>query len=259
MRNIWTIARRELAAYFHSPIAYIVLAMFTVLFGFIFYSNLRDFMMEQFRAAQYAQMYGQSIPLNVNESVIRSLVYAIAVICLFLMPMITMRLFAEEKKTGTIELLMTSPLTDLEIILGKFLGAFLLYVSLLVLSLLYILILFLYGNPDGKALIAAYLGLVLLGGCYLSLGLMLSTLTRNQVIAGSLGFGLFFMLYLIGWASSYSTGQLGQLANYISFTTHIDNFSKGVIDLRDTVYYLSVIGLSLFLTARSVESVRWRA
>ena len=108
-------------------------------------------------------------------------------------------------------------------------------------------------------MLAAYLGLVLLGSCLLAMGLMLSTLTRNQLVAGSLTFGLFLMLWVIDWASDYSPSTLGQIANYISLTTHIENFSKGVIDLRDTVYYLSVIGLSLFLTARSVESVRWRA
>ncbi len=260
MRNIWTIARKEMNSYFHSPIAYIVLAVFTVIFGFFFYSILSMFVRQSLTAAQYAQMYGQSMPiLNVNEMVIRPLLMNVSVISLFLIPMITMRLFAEEKKTGTIELLMTSPLTDIQIILGKFLASLMLYASLLGLSFLYLLILFRYGNPDAKPLLAAYLGLVLLGSCLLAMGLMLSTLTRNQLVAGSLTFGLFLMLWVIDWASDYSPSTLGQIANYISLTTHIENFSKGVIDLRDTVYYLSVIGVSLFLTARSVESVRWRA
>lgn len=259
MKNIWAIARKELNAYFRSPIAYIVLAIFAVIFGFFFYSFLSLFMRQVFAEAQYFQMFGQLPRLNVNEMVIRPLLLNSSLVCLFLVPMITMRLFAEEKKTGTIELLMTSPVTDFQIIVGKFLGALLLYAALLGITLLYILILFRYGNPDWKPLVAGYLGQLLLGGCFLSFGLLLSTVTRNQLVAGSLTFGLFLLLWVIDWISNFSSSQLGQIANYVSLTTHMENFSKGVIDLRDTVYYLSVIGLGLFLTARSVESVRWRA
>ena len=259
MRNIWTIARKELNSYFRSPIAYIVLVVFAGIFGFFFYSILSLFMRQTFAQAQYMQMYGQTMHLNVNEMVIRPLLMNVSVVSLFLVPMITMRLFAEEKKTGTIELLMTSPVTDLEIIFGKFLGAFLLYAAMLGVTLLYILILFRYGNPDWKPLVAGYLGQLLIGGCFLSFGLLLSTVTRNQLVAGSLTFGFFLMLWVIDWVSEYSGTQMGQIASYLSLTTHIENFSKGVIDLKDAVYYLSVIGLGLFLTARSVESVRWRA
>ena len=259
MRNIWTIARKELNSYFRSPIAYIVLAVFAVIFGFFFYSILSMFVAQTLTRVQYEQMYGRPLPLNVNEMVIRPLLMHVSVVCLFLVPMITMRLFAEEQKTGTIELLMTSPVTDLQIILGKFFGALALYASMLGLTLLYLTVLFRYGSPDWKPLLAGYLGLLLLGGCFLSLGMLFSTLTRNQLVAGSLTFMLFLLLWVIDWVSDYSGSQWGQLASYVSLTTHIENFSKGVIDLKDTVYYLSVIGLGLFLTARSVESVRWRA
>ena len=197
--------------------------------------------------------------MNVNEMVIRPLFMNVSVVCLFLVPMITMRLFAEEKKTGTIELLMTSPLTDLQIILGKFLAALLLYAVLLAITFLYFMLLFHYGNPDWKPLLSGYLGLFLLGGCFMSLGILLSTLTKNQLVAGMLTFGLFLMLWVIDWISDYSMGPAGQVASYLALTTHLENFAKGVLDLRDTVYYLSVIGLGLFLTARSLESVRWRA
>ena len=258
MRNIWTITRKELNSYFHSPIAYIVLAVFAIIFGYFFVSILSIFVRNSMMAAQYAEM-GQSMHMNVNEMVIRPLLMNVSVISLFLVPMITMRLFAEEKKTGTIELLMTSPLTDMEIILGKFFSAVILFAALLGITLVYFLILFRYGNPDWKPLVAGYLGLLLLGGCFMSLGLMLSTLTRNQLVAGMLTFGLFLMLWVIDWVSDYSTGVVGQVASYLALTTHLENYAKGVIDLRDTVYYLSVIGLGLFMTARSVESVRWRA
>ncbi len=259
MRNIWTIARKEVNSYFRSPIAYIVLAVFAVIFGFFFYSVLSLFVAQSLTQAQYAQMYGRTLHLNVNEMVVRPLLMNMSVVCLFLVPMITMRLFAEEKKVGTIELLMTSPVTDLQIILGKFLGALLLYASLMGLTLLYILILFRYGQPDWKPLVAGYLGQLLLGACFLSMGMLFSTFTRNQLVAGSLTFAFFLILWVIDWVSDYSGSRWGQIANYLSLTTHIENFSKGVIDLKDTVYYLTVIGLGLFLTARSTESVRWRA
>jgi len=259
MKNIWTIARKELNSYFRSPIAYIVLAVFAVIFGFFYYSILAVFLRQTFMQAQYMQMYGQMPPVNVNEMVIRPLLMNTSVVSLFLIPMITMRLIAEEKKTGTIELLMTSPVTDLQLILGKFLGAFLLYAALLGVSILYIGILFWYGNPDWKPLVAAYIGQLLLGGTFLSFGLLLSTFTRNQMVAGSLTFTLFLILWVVDWVSEYSGTQAGQIASYLSLTTHIENFSKGVIDLKDTVYYLSAIGLGLFLTVRSLESVRWRA
>ena len=259
MRNIWTIARKEMNAYFRSPIAYIVMTVFAVIFGFFFYSILSLFMRQVFAQAQYAQMYGQMPPMNVNEMVIRPLLMNVSVVSLFLVPMITMRLFAEEKKTGTIELLMTSPVTDLQLIFGKFLAAFLLYAVLLGLTLPCILALFRYGNPDWRPLLAGYLGQLLMGSCFLSFGLLLSTFTRNQLVAGSLTFGFFLILWVLDWTSEYSSSQVGQIASYLSLTTHIENFSKGVIDLKDTVYYLSVIGLGLFLTARSVEYQRWRA
>jgi ABC-2 type transport system permease protein len=259
MRNIWTVIRKEMSSYFHSPIAYIVLATFAFVFGYFFYSILRVFVMQSMMAPQYAEMMGQSMHMNVNEMVIRPLFRNVAVICLLMLPFITMRLFAEEKKTGTIELLMTSPLTDLQIILGKFFAAVLLYACMLAITFFFMLFLFRYGHPDWKPLMSGYLGMLLLGGCFLAVGLLFSTVTTNQLVAVVLTFGLLLMLWVIDWAGDYATGTLAQLASYLSITGHLENFLKGVLDVRDAVYYLSVTALSLFLTARSVESVRWRA
>jgi ABC-2 type transport system permease protein len=183
----------------------------------------------------------------------------VSVIVLFLMPMITMRLFAEEKRSGTIELLLTSPLRDTEIILGKWLAAMLLYLCLIGISALNILFLFRYGQPDWRALLVGYLGLILLGAAFLGLGSFLSTLTKNQIVAASLTFGVFLLLWVLDWVSSFSTGTGGKLASYLSITTHFEQFAKGVLDLKDVVYYLSVSFLGIFLTARSMESLRWRA
>jgi len=256
MRNIWILARKELRSYFASPIAYIVLAMFAVIFGFFFYSATALFVNFSMRSAMER---GFTPPANLNDFIIRPLFSNLSVIALFLMPMVTMRLFAEEKRTGTVELLLTSPLRDLEIILGKWLGAFLLYLCLLAISALNLLFLFLHGRPDTKAVLVGYLGLVLLGASFLGLGSFLSTLTRNQIVAASLTFGVFLMLWVMDWVSSYSFTTVGRVASYLSITTHFDSFAKGVLEVKDVVYYLSVIFLGIYMTARSMESLRWRA
>jgi len=254
--NVWTIARRELNVYFSSPIAYIVLAMFAVMFGWFFSSGVAFF---QSISAQVAMNPGMAPPMNVNQIIIEPTLGNFTIILLFLTPMITMRLFAEEQKQGTIELLLTSPLTDYEIILGKWLGALLLYGCMLALSLISMSVLFLYSRPDWQALLVGYLGMLLIGASLLSLGAFLSTLTKNQIVAGALTFGLLLMLWVVSWASQFAPGTLGQLAGYLAMPPHFEQFTKGVIELKDVVYYLSAIFLGLFLSKRSLESIRWRA
>lgn len=256
MRNILTIARKELKTYFTSPMAYIVLAIGAVIFGFFFYSALAFFVQ---RGLESEMMGRGPFPMNVNDFVIRPLLMNLSVISLFLVPMITMRLYAEEKRSGTIELLLTSPVRDLELILGKLLAAFALYAGIMGLALVNLLALFIYGDADWKPMAAGFLGVALMGASFLSLGMLLSTFTRNQIVAGSLTFGVFLMLWVADWVSAYSSTKVGQVANYIALTTHLENFAKGVIDLRDVVYYLSVIFLGVFLTQRSLESLRWRS
>ena len=181
MRNIWIIFKKELHGYFVSPIAYLLLTMFALIFGYFFWSSVAYFSY----VSVESQMQGQSFPMNVNEMVIRPLLSNAAVIGLFFIPMITMRLFAEEKKTGTIELLATSPIRDIEIILGKWLAALAMYASLLVFTAISFGFLFKYGNPDWKPLAVGYLGLLLQGGALLAVGTFISTLTRNQIIAAA--------------------------------------------------------------------------
>ncbi|MBI3666039.1 MAG: ABC transporter permease subunit [Acidobacteria bacterium] len=256
MKNIWVLAMKELRSYFSSPIAYIVLAMFAVIFGYFFYSATAIFVDYSMRSMMQR---GVAPPANINDFIIRPLLMNISVIVLFLMPMVTMRLFAEEKRSGTIELLLTAPLRDTEIILGKWLAALLLYACLLGISALNIVFLFIHGQPDWRPLLIGYLGLLLLGAAFLGIGAFISTLTKNQIIAASLTFGVFLMLWVMDWVSSYSTGPVGKTLAYLSITTHFENFAKGVLELKDIIYYLSVIVLGLFLTARSMESLRWRA
>ena len=255
MRNILTIARKELRTYFTSPIAYIVLTVWALFSGFVFYSLLAAFV----QSGMQSQMMGRGLPMNVNEFVVRRLLMNLSVFSLFLVPMITMRLYAEEKRSGTIELLLTSPVRDLELILGKLLAAFVLYAAIMGVALANLSVLFIYGDADWKPMAVGFLGVGLMGAAFLSLGMLLSTFTRNQIVAVALTFGLLLMLWVVDWVSYYtSSPAVGEVARYISFTTHIDNFTKGVIDLRDVVYYLSVIFLGVFLTQRSLESLRWR-
>jgi len=191
--------------------------------------------------------------------VVRPVLSNVSVILLFLIPMITMRLFAEEKRSGTIELLATSPLLDIEIILGKFLAALALYASLLGISALSVLILFAYGQPDWRPILVGYLGLFLQGGALLAIGTFVSTCTKNQIVAGVATFAILLLLWVLDWVTSFETSVTAQVISYLSVIRHYESFSKGVLDSKDIIYYLSVIFVGLFLTARSMESLRWRA
>ena len=255
MRNLWIVCKKELRSYFVSPIAYILLAMFAIVFGFFFWNVVGYFIYMGIES----QMRGEMFPLNVNEQVIRPLVSNVSVIGLFLIPIITMRLFAEEKRTGTIELLVTSPVRDAEVILGKWLAALLLYAGMLVLTALNFIWLFRYGNPDWKPLAVAYLGLLLQAGMLLAIGTFISTLTRNQIIAGALTFGVCLLLWVLEWVSGYETATWARVLAYLSVLTHFESFGKGLLTLKDAVFYVSAIFFGLFLTARSLESLRWRS
>ena len=252
--NTLTICRKELLSYFRSPIAYGVMAFFALISGYFFYVAVVYFM----QISLQSQMSGQSQPMSVNEMVIRPLFSNIAVIGLFIIPMITMRLFAEEKRTGTYELLATSPIRDWEIIMGKWLAALILYASILAISLISVLTLFGYGKPDWRPLMVGYLGLLLQGGCLLAIGTFISTCTKNQIVAGMVTFAVLLLLWTVSWMQE-SAGPIGQkVLQALSLTDRFDDFTKGVIDLKHVVYYLSFISFGLFLTAKSVDSERWR-
>jgi ABC-2 type transport system permease protein len=257
MRNILAIAGKELRAYFHSPIAYIVMAVWSLFWGGLFYIYTQAYVTNALRST----MSGRNAPFpTINEFIIRGMLQGmLMVVLLFLIPLITMRLYSEEKKSGTIELLLTSPLSDLQIILGKYLGALALYVTLIALSLLYFGLLFIYGNPDVKPLLANVLGLLLYGATLLALGMWISTFTKNQIIAGVVAMVMFLLLFVLNWPSQVSFNSVTQVLSYVSLGSHLDNFAKGVIDLPDVVYYLSAILLGLFLTARSVDALKGRA
>src|SRR6266446_4024641 len=255
MRNVWIILRKELRSYFVSPVAYLLLAMFGLIFGFFFWVQLSGFV----NYAMEMQMRGQMSPMNINESLIRPLLANVRVIGLFFIPLITMRLFAEEKRTGTIELLATSPIRDSEVIVGKWLAAMTLYGCILLLTALNFVFLFKYGRPDWKPLAIGYLGLLLEAGAMLAIGTFISTLTKNQIIAGAVTFAVCLLLWILEWVTGFDTAAWARVMAYMSVITHFESFAKGLLDSKDVIFYVTLIFLGLFLTSRSLESLRWRS
>jgi ABC-2 type transport system permease protein len=253
MTNIFAIVRKEWKGYFASPVGYVVIGMYSAVFGY-FYTVYLSWFLRQ--SMQGPQMGGG--PMNINQQMIRGVFDNSMIIFLFVVPLITMRSYAEEKRSGTIELLMTSPITDFQIVMGKFLGAMSLYAAMLGISLIHLGVLFAYGNPEWRPILSGYLGLVLLGGSFVSVGLFFSSLTRNQIVAGMFTFVVLLLLWVIGWIGNFSGPTVEQLTRYLSLTDHVDDFLRGVVDTEHVVYYLSFITFGLFLTAKAVDSERWR-
>src|SRR3954465_11521288 len=198
MNNILAIANKELRGYFASPIAYIVIGLFALSYGYFFYALVLYF---ERTTMQMAGM-GAGASANVNEQLISPAFQNTMVVFLFILPMVTMRTYAEEKRSGTIELLLTAPLTDFQIIMGKFVGALALYATMLAVTCIHMAVLFAFGNPEWVPILTAYLGLLLMGGCFVSVGLLISSLTKNQIVAGMITFAVFLMLWVINWVGS---------------------------------------------------------
>ena len=253
MGNILAIASKEFRSLFASPIAYIITGFWALAFGWFFYVMLHFFLQ---RSQGMPGMGPQTV--NINQDMIRYVLTNSSVVILFLLPAITMRTYEEEKRSGTIELLLTSPVTDLQSILGKFLGTLALYAAMLGVTVLYVALLFWFGDPEWKPVVIGYLGLLLLGGVFLSVGLFISSLTKNQIVAAVVTFVTFLMLWVIDWMASDATGRTATVPRDLSITGHFDDFSKGVLDTKHVVYYLSFITFGLFLTAKSVDTERWR-
>lgn len=254
MGNVLAIAGREWRAYVSSPIAYIVIGLFAALYGAFFVLYLFLFVEQGIRMGAM----GMGGPVNVNQMMLRPLLGNMAVVMLFMLPMLTMRTYAEEKRSGTFELLLTSPLTDTQIVLGKFIGALAVFALMLLVSALNLALLFLWGDPEWKQLLTSYLGLFLMGASFIALGLFLSSLTRSQVVAGAATFAIALLLWIVSWFGE-NTGEMGRaITSFLSVIEHYEDFSKGVIDTKHVVYYLSFIAFGLYLTVRSVDSERWR-
>lgn len=237
LANTWTFTIKELRSFFNSAVAYVILTLFLFITGWFFASNL--FLANQ---ADLRDIFGAIVPM----------------ILLFFVPAITMRMIAEEKKSGTIELLVTLPVRDVEIVLGKYLAALILLGSALALTFAYPLTISLLGSPDHGALVGGYLGLFLMGAAYLAIGLFTSGLTPNQIVAFITGFVIIFVLFMLDKVIVVFPATIASILEYISVGYHLENLARGVIDSRDVLYYLSLIGLFLFLAVRSLESRKWR-
>jgi len=254
--NFTAVLRKELAVYFATPIFYVTGFCFLLLGGYFFYSNTLYYTLISFQAAQNPQLASYLNPL---QMVFRPLFATLGVVLLLLVPLLTMRLLAEEKKAGTAELLFTYPLTDWAIILGKFLAALLVYAIFLAFTFVYPVAFGTLARLDWASLGACYLGMVLLGGACLALGLFTSSLTENQIIAAVTAFALLLLFWIIGWQQEIGAPGWRGVFAALSMMDHFDGFVRGVIDSRDLVYYLSFIFFFLFLTKRQLESRRWRA
>lgn len=254
VRNVTAIAAKELRGYFASPVAWVMMGLFAAGFGVFFSTGLVVFQ----QMAMRGQFGGAPAPVNINMDLIRPLLSNTSVLVLFLLPLVTMRTYAEEKRSGTIELLLTSPLRDSEIILGKFIGAVGLYLALLAVTAVYVAILFFFGEPELLPVLSGYLGLLLLGSCFIALGLFISSTTKNQMVAGAATFVVLLLFWIVNWLADSVGPSLGAVLSYLSITQHFDDFAKGVIDTQHVVYYVSFIAFGLFLTQKSVDTARWR-
>ena len=254
--KIWPVFKKEMRLYITSPIAYVVFFIFLVVMGY-FFSQIMDWFSRA--SLQSAMNPSRGRELNITDSVMRPLFGNISVILILaLVPFLTMRLLAEERQTGTIELLLTYPARDWEVLLGKYLAVFGLYAVLVFLTLLYPLIMAYFTRVEWGTILSGYLGLLLMGSSFLAVGLFASSLTGSQIVAATWTFGILLLLWVIGWAADGLGGAWGKVLQHLSTLEHNDNFAKGVIDTKDVLYYLNLTLLALFLAFRSLEVRRWK-
>ena len=238
MQNITAILKKEFRSYFNSPIAYIFITFFLGISAWLFFQNF----------------------FLVNQAEMRGFFGLMPWIFLFFIPAVTMKLWAEEKKIGTIEILMTLPIRDYEVVVGKFLASFALLAVTVLLTLVIPFSVMSLGNPDVGTLIAGYIGLLLMGGAYIAIGFFASTLTENQIIAFIIGIVVCLVLLLIGedFVLFKTPNWLFPIFSYLGLGAHYSSILRGVLDSRDIIYYLSMIGFFLYLSTLAVESRKWR-
>ena len=259
MNSLYAIYRKEMGHYFVSPVAYVVVGVFLALSAFFFNYFLSAVMQQALQMQMQEMEMGMHPNIDVTMEVMRAFFGLLSTLVLFLTPMLTMGVFSEERKRGTMELLMTSPITEMQIVIGKFLASLTLFAIMLLPTAGYLV--FTYARsepvPPWRILVAGYLGILLLGGCLLALGSFISSLTENQLIAAVLTFAAFLMVWVIDLGSN-AGGAAGNVLQYLSVIRHYDDFPRGVIDTSSLIYYLSFIALFVFLTVRAVDSMRWR-
>ncbi len=261
MRNFLAITRKELYSLFTGPIAYVVLSVFFALTGFFLFLVTDAVIAQVQNAAIRSQQFGgPPPPIDAFGQLARFYFGIVSTFILFVVPMITMGVFSEEKKRGTVELLFTSPITNAQLILGKFTAVLTVLGLMLLPSLLNLLLLYNYSEPRPPLgpIFSGYLGALLLGGTLLAVGLFISSMTENQIVAGILTFGVFLVLWVLDSGAGTASSTTNEILGYVSVLNHYEDFSRGIIDTQNLVYYLSFIFLGLFLTSVSLDSVKWR-
>lgn len=257
MGNIVAVFGKEMRSYFGSPIAYVMAGVFLVFTGFVFRNQVLEFhdMSVYLKMAEYQE----KSKLNVNTVVIDSFFQYQTTIWMIVIPMLTMRLYAEEKRGGTYELLMTSPLTSGQILMGKFLACYALYILMEVMAFGYLGILSFYAQIDWGPVFAGALAVVLLGATFISVGILASSLTENQIIAAALSFFMLILLWIVDWAARYAGDILFVVLKFLSLLEHTRDMIRGVVDTQDVVFFMTVTAFFLFVTYNVLESHRWRA
>ncbi len=246
---------KELKYYFQSITAYVTITIFLFLAGYFFHSIFKYYNFLSFQAAKN-QYYPDS--LNLIEGVIRPLLNNMSIILLLVLPLLTMRLLSEERRQGTFELLLSYPVNDISVVIGKFGAALTTFIVMLAGTVIYPVLIAVFADPEPGPVLSGYLGLLLLGCTYIAMGTFFSSLTGSQLVAGVATFGVSLFFLIIGWAAPFVGVTFAKVLSQFSLLLHFDSFSKGVIDTRDITYYLFLTGFFLFLTVKSLESTRWR-
>jgi ABC-2 type transport system permease protein len=260
MKGLYAVYRKEMGHYFVSPVAYIIVGVFLILTAYFFNRLLVVLIQQSLQVALQAGEEGGAAPFDVPSLLMRNFFGIASTLLLFITPMLTMGVYAEERRRGTMELLMTSPITDLAIVLGKFLASFTLLVIMLVPTAASFAYMMLHSDPAAswRLLFSDYLGVLLLGGSLLALGCFFSSLTESQLIAAVLTFGGILLLWVVDFGAASSSTTVSSALQYLSAFSHYSDFTRGVIDTSSVIFYVSFIFLGVFLTVRSVDSMRWR-
>ena len=259
MRSLYAIYRKEMNHYFVSPVAYIIIGIFLIATGFFFHVILAGMMQTAMSNQLQGMQMGMPSDFDVPSQTMRNFFGSLSFLMLLLIPILTMGIYAEERKRGTMELLMTSPVRDAELVLGKFLASISLLGLMLLPTVFYQVFMYLHSDPmpPWRVLLAGYLGAVLLGASLMALGSFISSLTENQLIAAVLTFAAFLVVWLLDIGHSLG-GGFGTVFSYLSIIRNYEDFTRGVIDTSSLIYYGSFIFLFVFLTVRTVDSMRWR-
>lgn len=256
LTRMGAIFRRELLYFFNSTVAYVVITVFVLIAGYFFYNLLGYFNLASVQAMQNPAAVGG---LNLTEGVVRPLFGNISILLILILPLLTMRLLSEERRSGTAELLFTFPISDWDAILGKYFAALTVYATMLALTVLYPLLLYKYASPEPGPILTGYLGLFLIGAAFIAMGLFFSSLSESQLVSGVSTFGCGLLFLIIAWLTPFVSATAAGVISQLSILEHFDSFSKGVLDTNDVVYYLNFAAFFLFLASRVLDSNRWRS